>query len=448
MNTYVFFSCLIVLGLICLWIGKSASKGLKNNDDYFLMGRKLTFLPLCLTLLATQLGGGTLFGASQEAYQKGWIVLFYPLGVSLGLIVLGLGFGKKLREFNVSTVAEIFEKVYGSRNLRTIASVLSVITFFFILITQAIAARSFFITLGYDQPLIFSAFWLVLVIYTVMGGLKAVVNTDSVQALFILAILLCAFFSVDFSAIDFKGILATPSSGSISWMSWLFLPLLFMLIEQDMGQRCFAAKKPKTIAYAAIASGVLLMITSSIAMFFGVVAKNLGLEFPPGSCILMEVMAILTNPIISSLFSCAVLMAIISTADSVLCSISSNLACDFFLDKKTSDKKRITYARLLTLLTGMTALACSFLFTNVVPILIFSYEFSVSILFIPTIATMLSKSPSRLGAITSIAAGTSAYLFFKVFPTTLPKEVIILSFSTLAYFTGQTFEKRQRIQTA
>ena len=145
MNITLFLSVVVLLTCAYVWIGKRASNELETTEDYFLMGRKLSLFPLMFTLLATQLGGGTLLGAAQEAYSKGWIVLLFPLGSCLGLFVLGIGFGKKLRDLNVSTLAEVFEKIFLSQLLRKIASILSMLSLFFILVSQGIVAKKFFI---------------------------------------------------------------------------------------------------------------------------------------------------------------------------------------------------------------------------------------------------------------------------------------------------------------
>src|SRR4051812_25882927 len=114
MDTTVFVGVLALLQLICLWAGKRASNNLRNQQDYFLAGKEVRFFPLLMTFVATQIGGGLVLGAAQEAYQFGWSVLLYPLGACLGFVVLALGIGKKLARFSVSTVAELLEVVYGS----------------------------------------------------------------------------------------------------------------------------------------------------------------------------------------------------------------------------------------------------------------------------------------------------------------------------------------------
>lgn len=445
MNIPLFFGLAGLLGSIYIWIGKCASKDQQTSEDYFLMGRKLTFFPLSLTLLATQLGGGTLLGAAQEAYQKGWLVLFYPLGTCLGLFVLGMGFGGKLRKLNISTVAEIFETIYRSRRQRYIASGLSIVALFFILVAQGIAARLFFVAMGAEEPMIFIVFWSVLVAYTVMGGLKAVVNTDILQALFIIAALILAYFSIDFTAASKTiDVLSTESLGisEIPWSTWLFMPLLFMLIEQDMGQRCFAAKNPRVISISAITAGVVLLFSSMIAIYFGVLARESGIQITGNTSVLIESIKALTNPTVATLFMVAIFMAVISTADSLLCSISSNLSCDFLASQKMSERQRVRISQLLTLITGLCALGIAYLFDNVVTILMISYELSVCILFVPIAVAILLSRPSKFGAYLSMAFGAAGFILFRFVDVPVPKEMMTISLSLVGYILGQRLPEK------
>src|SRR5688572_12044172 len=147
MNVSLFISMLFCLQLFYWLIGQKASKKVQGKEDYFLAGKGVTLYPLMMTFLATQVGGGLILGSAEEAYQWGWPVLLYPLGQALGLIVLGSGIGSKLAQFKISTVAELFEVVYGSLALRKVASLLSVVSLFMILVAQLVASHKFLVSL-------------------------------------------------------------------------------------------------------------------------------------------------------------------------------------------------------------------------------------------------------------------------------------------------------------
>lgn len=431
MNLPLLFTILAISGLLYIWIGNRASKGVSSAEDYYLSGRNLTFFPLMMTFLATQVGGGTLIGAADTAYTQGMAVFFYPLGVCIGLIILGLGFGTRLRALNISTTAEIFEKVYKSKNQRNLASLLSIVSFFLILIGQCIALKKMLYAAGFESPFLFPLLWALIVFYTVMGGLKAVVNTDLIQAGFIIIVLFIAFAFCAKLSWSILPPLKSVSIEEVPWSKWLLMPLLFMLIEQDMGQRCFAAKKG--LSRAALTAGVVLFFCSGIAIYFGLLASQARLPLLSNTSVLMESVKAFTTPTIATFFLSAIFMAVISTADSLLCSISSNVFCDFLEKRKIPENKKIFTAKLTTLLIGVGCLILSYFFDNVVSLLMLSYELSVCLLFVPTIAAILLKSPSKTASFFSILFGAAGFILFRIFEVNFPSEVGALLLSLSAY---------------
>lgn len=451
MNLLLFIVLLFGLQAICLIVGKKASKHLKDQDDYFLAGKSVRFFPLMMTFLATQVGGGLILGAAEEAYQFGWSVFFYPLGATLGLLVLGLGIGKKLAQFKVSTVAQILEVVYGSPVLRKIASILSVISLFMILIAQVIASQKFLFSLGVTNPFIFIGFWAIVVFYTVQGGMKAVVATDIIQAAFFMIVFLfCLGFAMYVDPISFLP--STQLSQTVFVPSklcgWLFMPLLFMVIEQDMAQRCFAGKSPSIVSKASLVAGICTLIICVVPIFFGVLGKVYGIDVPQGASVLMTMVAKMTNPWITAVVGCAILAAIISTADSLINAISSNLSSDFsfrFLQKKNP----VRFVQAMTAVISIAAIFCSFYFNNVVDLLIQSYELSVSCLFVPIFFALFKKQGSFLSALLAMLCGVLGFCLFRIVPIAFPKEIISVVLSLLGYGVGELIlsSKARRVES-
>lgn len=442
MNTTVFIGMLALLQLICLWAGKRASKNLNNQEDYFLAGKEVRLFPLMMTFIATQIGGGLVLGAAEEAYQFGWTVLLYPLGACLGFVVLALGVGKKLAKFEVSTVAELLEVAYGSALLKRAASVLSIISLFMILIAQVIASRKFMVSLGVDYSVLFLLFWAIVILYTSMGGLKAVVSIDIVQALFFIAvfsfgfayILLTGSFSLD--AVVQSGWSGDQFALNLSKMSgWLLMPLLFMVIEQDMAQRCFAARSPKIVSRATAYAALCTLAICTIPVFLGILGKQMEIPIPAGSSVFMVVASALTNPILGACLGCAVLMAILSTAISLLNAVSSNLAQDFEFTR--SEKKGVRRARYITSGIGFLAVGGSFFAGSIVDLLIQSYELSVYCLFIPVAAALFKTRGHSLSAWMAVIFGGIGFGFTRFISPEIPKEFFCIFLSALGYGLGE-----------
>lgn len=442
MNTVAFLLILFGLQAVCLIVGRRSSRDLKTQEDYFLAGKGIGFFPLMMTFLATQVGGGLVLGSAEEAYQFGWTVLFYPLGAGLGLILLGLGIGRRLAEFPISTIAQIFEVVYQSPFLKKVASLLSILTLFMILIAQIVGSNKFMISLGIENTIWFIGFWGIVILYTALGGLKAVIATDIIQASFFIGVFLLSFGYVTYySEVPvlqiFKNGLESENFifDSSKLYGWLFMPLLFMVIEQDMGQRCFSANTPNIVSKATLWAGICTLTIGFIPVFFGVLAKSIGFEVPKGASVLVAAIMQTTNPLFTALVGCAILAAIISTADSLINAIGSNLSQDFGLSSLKG--KNIRASQAISAGIAIVGLFFSFYFTNIVDLLILSYELSVSCLFIPICIGLFKKKGNALSAGLAIFFGAIGFLMFKLIPNELPKEILNILLSLLGFYIGE-----------
>lgn len=444
MNYLLFLTVFFSLGALYFILGVFVSKKIKTTADYFLAGRKLGIIPVTFTLIATQLGGGMLLGTSQEAYKMGFYGIMYTLGMGLGFMLLGLGFASKLRSLQVSTTAELFETRFNSPNLKKIASILSIATFFGIMLAQIVASRALLEGLGIGSEMIFLIFWGIIIAYTILGGLRAVAVIDTAQVLFIILV---------FGGIFVYGLLSEPTSffsfanmiklqkgfsgNNITFYSLvgvILMPALFSLIEQDLAQRFFASKTKKIAAFSAILASIFLISFSMVPIYFGIKAKLLGITFA-GSPII-PVISVLTNNVVLTLAVCGIIAAITSTGDSLLCAISSNVAQDFDFSF-TGIKNKLTLSKIITFIIGVLAIVFSyFVPQNIIGILIGSYEISVVCLLIPLLVSYFRSNLNKNAAIGSIVFGLTGFIIFRFYPIVIPREIASLILSFFGYIIG------------
>ena len=448
MDYYIFVSLFAVLGVMYMIIGFIASRNITTTQDYFLAGRKLGLWSLSLTLIATHLGGGVIIGTCDAAYVSGMYGIFYTLGIALGLLVLACGFASKLRSFNVSTIAELLEKKYDSVFLRKIASILSILSMGGILIGLVVSSRRFMIGCGIDSDWILYIFWVFLIAYTVIGGLKAVVMTDSLQVAVIVAI----FFGVfGYVVYEYSGSFSFPvetsfNMGISKFSGMIMVPILFSLVEQDLAQRFFAAKSRKVAFLSSIIAGSFLLIFSMIPVAFGILARNRGIEVPQGASVLMVMIRATTNNGVAAFVSCAVLAAIISTADSLLCAVSSNLAQDFSLGFLRRFSK-LTISKWITLILGIVVVIAGTFFDDVLEIYIQSYALLVCAMFVPVLFCFFMDELKKGAALTAAFAGLVGFVVFKIHPIAVPREIasVLLSFVGYAsYYVASSVLKKVR----
>ena len=334
--------------------------------------------------------------------------------------------------------------------LKRIASILSVMSLFMILVAQIIASNKFLVSLGLNSTPLFIAFWAIVIVYTVQGGLKAVISTDLVQGLFFSATLFLCFGFVIYSEPTITS-LPLPQMEDFANVSsrlcgWLLMPLFFVVFEQGMAQRCFAGASPRTVSKAALLAGISTIIISIIPVFFGVLANATALEVPEGGSVLMAAIAKTTNPWITALVGCAVLAAIISTATSIINAISSNLSNDFklaFLQRTET----MFMVRGITCSISIAAIFSAFYFDNIIDLLIQSYELSVSCLFIPIFIALFKKQGNFLAVLLAILFGAIGFFLFGIFPIEFPKELASIALSLFGYGCGDAIAYCQtRIQ--
>src|SRR5262249_24091957 len=128
------------------------------------------------------------------------------------------------------------------------------------------------------------------------------------------------------------------------------------------------------------------------------------------------------------------LAAIISTADSLLNAISSNLTQDFELPFGTN---KIRISRTMTALIAFAGIAISYSFHNVVDLLILSYELSISALFVSVFVALFKQQGNARSATLSIVCGSVAFFLFRWMPIPIPKELAALGLSAVGYIIGE-----------
>uniref|UniRef100_A0A1I7SE02 Sodium-coupled monocarboxylate transporter 2 n=1 Tax=Bursaphelenchus xylophilus TaxID=6326 RepID=A0A1I7SE02_BURXY len=157
------------------------------TEEYLIGGRNLPILPVCLSLLTTFVSGIALLGVPAEIYQRGM-----GMGASLILgngafIVVGVFFIPMFYKLKFVNIYEYFEYRFDSLWLKRIG------TFMFIfncLVYMAIVIYAPAIALSGVADLPLEPFILVVglcgTLYTTIGGIKAVIWTDTLQAVFLI----------------------------------------------------------------------------------------------------------------------------------------------------------------------------------------------------------------------------------------------------------------------
>jgi SSS family solute:Na+ symporter len=175
------------------WAGLRAQAGASPTEqakEYFLAGRTLKWPVIGLALFATNISTVHLVGLAEAGYKSGLLMGNFELLAGFALVVLAVFFAPFYIRARVATLPDFLEKRY-SRPSRDIVAVLSVFSAIFIhigfsLYTGAIVLNGIF-GVELSKTACVLAIALLTGVYTIAGGLTAVVVTESLQTLILLA---------------------------------------------------------------------------------------------------------------------------------------------------------------------------------------------------------------------------------------------------------------------
>ncbi len=414
----------------------------KDTDDYFVGGRQMGSLHIGLSVVATDVGGGFSIGLGGLGFVMGlagsWL-LFTGL---IGAWIAGVFLIPKV--FNIAsrrgflTFPQFLSMVFNKR-VALIAGIISAISYLGFTSSQILAgaklASSTFDGLNLERALLLMG--IIAIVYTALGGLKAVIYTDTIQWIILLTGLIFVALPFTLSSIggwDTVRQTLGPeflSLGNVSWqqiVNWSFTIIPIWFVGMTLYQRIYAAKDQKTaqrgwfiaglFEYPVMAFiGVILGMLSRVAILNGVITEYTVESMDPEMGLPILLKTILPVGFLGIVLS-VYFSAIMSTADSCLMASSANILTDVL--NKHEGRKSLRYSQLLTLVIGALALFLALRMENVLELMLLSYAFMVSGLIVPVLAGLFTQKPSTRAALISMITGGTTTIVLILSQVNLP----------------------------
>ncbi len=165
------------------WVGFRQRRGLQG-EGYFLGGRVLTWPIIGLALYSTNINTVHIVSLAQEGFRTGLVYGNYEWMAPFTLIALALFFAPFYIRSRVATLPDFLEKRYN-RNCRDWLAGMSIVSAVFIHIGFSLYAGAVVIKGMFGIPIMTSIITIAVLtgFYTIIGGLLAVVVTESIQAI-------------------------------------------------------------------------------------------------------------------------------------------------------------------------------------------------------------------------------------------------------------------------
>jgi Na+/proline symporter len=410
-----------------LWIALGVSWGRKGKgdaDDYMLAGRNIGLALSTATLMASWVTGNTTLLAPEFGYRNGlWGMFSYALA-GLGLILFA-PLALRIKQLMPAgrTSGDFFRLRYGRAAWWVFMVITAIYTLGF-LMTQAMGAGILLEALsGFDYRLGMVVVIGVSTIYTLYGGMRAVVGTDFIQSLLIMVLLVVvavlAFRQFPAPEVHRELVashpgrlnLLLPAGLLIAWNSALFS--MGEVFHNNIWWSRVFASRPSVVFRSFVFGGLAWMTVPVVTGSIGLVALAQAIELPQVNMVFPVVASQLLGAGGAAMVFVVVFASLTSTLDSLLASTADLVAEDVvfkLLNPQLSDAELKRATRLVVIGLGVVTLALSWpRLDSLASVLFFTGALVASTIW-PVAYGLYWRSANRVAAIAAMVAGSGCGL--------------------------------------
>ena len=416
---------LAVFSAVWIALGWFWGRKAKQLDEFMLAGRNVGLSLATATAMATWVTSNTTMAAPQLTLQLGiWGMVGYSLG-SIGLILFA-PLAKRIRQLMPTgyTSGDFIRLRYGKFTWRVFLAI-SLFYGFGWLISMGMAGGVLINALtGIPYVVGMTVIVSICVIYTLLGGLRAVIGTDYIQTILILVgiIILAwlAIMEVGFEEIHVSVLEQRPELLNVLFpaaIMFLFNNLLFGVGEifhsNVWWSRAFAFREGVGMPAYTIA-GIMWLPIPIVAGFIALATPALNLNVPAADMVGPMVAAKLLGVGGAILVFIVVFSALASSLDSLLAATSDLITQDIYrghIRPNASNEELRVAAKVIILLLGILTWAlCVPRLTTLAELLYFTGAFVASTIW-PIVAGLYWKKTNKTGAAFAMIVGTAVGLY-------------------------------------
>jgi solute:Na+ symporter, SSS family len=300
--TFIFFTVLVAV--ITWFLTRNDNHG--SSAGYFLGGRTLTGGYIAGSLLLTNLSTEQLVGLNGSAYVDGLSVMSWEVVAPVGLVLMALFFLPRYLKSGISTVPQFLEERFDA-GTRTITTIIFIFAYTFILLpiilyTGATGLSSILdiknlTGLQSDDHVLWLCVWFVGIIgsiYAILGGLRTVAVSDTINGLgLLMGGLVIVYYGIKTLGggewLEGFKILRSVHPEKLNsiggpqqsvpfttvFSGVMLLNLFYWCTNQQIIQRTFGASSLKEGQKGVLYAGYLKLISPLILVFPGIIAFHL-----------------------------------------------------------------------------------------------------------------------------------------------------------------------------
>lgn len=429
----VYFLILFLVGYFTM---RSKTEG-KETESFLAADRNMNLFQTTSSTAAGDIGGGFSVAMGGLGFTLGfsasWLVGMSALSIVLVSFLMVPKVKKWADKMQGLTTGDLFTQRFDEKTGTVAAIVIGLAWLAFV--GGQIMAGGIIIeaTMGIDPDLSIMVIGIIIVAYTAMGGLKAVIYTDVFQMVVLMSGILLILVPLGLIEVGgFAAMMETLSSNPdtasmLDWtaagwkqiLGWFFAVIPIWFISVVGLQRIIAARDVKTAQRAFFLTGIPLewpLFAVGSAMV-GMFARILMPDIPdPEMATPIMIMTLL--PIgLAGLVIASYIAIVMSTADSCLIGPVAIFTKDIYkkyIKPEASEADMLWMARLMTIILGLGTIASAFLVPNVLDLILYAYTFGAAGVFFPMLGLLFWKRTTATGAFWSIILGGSSAVIWTV----------------------------------
>jgi Na+/proline symporter len=442
----------VLIGVLCyvlfqFAIGARVARRIFTERDYINAGRKIGIVIAAFSVFATWFGAEVIVGAAGSVYAEGLSgATIDPFGYAAALVIVGLTVAVPLWNRGYVTFADFFRDRY-SQGVERLAVLLILPG---PLIWGAAQIRAFGQVMGSvaEVPLVTGIViaTVIVVAYTVLGGLMADALTDFIQAIaVILGLIILSIIVIGevggFSAglahvepqrlayfgVDDRGILERVEEWAI--------PIFGTMVSVELIARVLGTNSARTARNACVLGGVLYLCVGLMPLYMGLVGPSLlpGLDEPE------RIIPTLAEKFLPTFFFVifvgALISAILSTVDSALLSGGSIISHNLLVPMRPdlSEAARVRCARGSVIVLGLIAFAIALRSTTIRDLVETASAIGSSGLIVVALFGLFTRFGGPAAAACALVTGAVVWIVASILEFTSVPYVFAVAMAAVAY---------------
>lgn len=348
----------------------------RTLEQYLVAGRRVKWPMIAGSLIVTWVWASTVLASGEMAFAFGWPGLWiYPIsGISIVLLIPIFTRVRKALPHGITWLEYVRHRC--GREVHLLTTIIS-LTIYVVLLVYL------YLGLGWGMSAILGMpFWqcvflggIIIILYTVLGGLWGEILTDYIQFILVWLVTLAALayslaaiggFSGLYQGLVAKGVTKGYSIITVDAFFGLLLPMIswftYAMLDQTIWQRMYALDKDEDLKKMCVTAFIGWALYPMVAGMVGLIGLHQGLPLELASdvfpVILMRFAPVWTIPFVFLIFS-----AIGSTLDSMLIGISGVFITDvykpYIAKEAISEEKATKFSRIIVVVAGIIGMLLS-----------------------------------------------------------------------------------------